>query len=170
MYIPRKHKLTSAFDVHKKKTPNSQCRLLSLFLSLQFFCSGLTDCQAQRKVLTFSQATLPHQAFSMLPHTFPPLSPSMLSSLPGQKSASPPFTELLFLQNSVTPNSFFCFVLHLASPSRLLLLFHFGASMQLHSSSSFAPPSFLYTFSHKTSHAQPCSHHGENIRRQNQDG
>jgi hypothetical protein len=33
--------------------------------------------------------------------------------------------------------------------------------MQLHSFSSFAPPSFLYTFTHKTSHAQPCSRHGE---------
>jgi hypothetical protein len=42
--------------------------------------------------------------------------------------------------------------------------------MQLHSSSSFAPPSLLHTHTHKMSHAQPCSRHGENIRRQDQDG
>jgi hypothetical protein len=58
IYIPRKHEL--AFHQMFTKTPDSQCCLLSL--SLLFLCSNLTDYQARRKVLAFSQAILANRA------------------------------------------------------------------------------------------------------------
>jgi hypothetical protein len=39
-----------------------------LSLSLKFFCSSLTDYQAQRKVLAFSQAILVNRAFPLHVH------------------------------------------------------------------------------------------------------
>jgi len=133
----------------------------------QFFCSSLTNCQAQRKVLTFSQVILTNRAFSQCFHKDCLLSLSQCSLIYPAKSASLARHQAFSSpKNSVihkcSPVLFSTWLLHQDSSSFSL----FGASMQLHSSSSFALPSFLYTFTHKTSHAQPCSRHGENIHRQ----
>jgi hypothetical protein len=75
IHIPRKHKL--GFHQMFTKTPASQCFVVSL--SFEFLCSNLTDYQAQRKVLAFSQAILACRAFSSLcPQISPFLPPKPL--------------------------------------------------------------------------------------------
>ncbi len=161
LYIPRKHKL--AFHL---KNVHQSFRFLVISkpsLSLQFFCSSLTDYQAQRKVLNIQPG---YSSF------FQASSPGTLSlGLFGKRSSFLPSTELLLLsRNPSHPTRshvpFSTKLLHQASSS----LSTFGASMSLHSSSSFAPPSLLHTHTQKMFHVQPCSRHGENIRRQDQDG
>jgi hypothetical protein len=129
-------------------------------------------CQAQWKFLTFNQAT--HTLsflylFTRIAPLHPP--PSLFFLLSHhQKSASLSFTELLLLSKTPSHLSVLPFYSTLTFPIKFFPPFPpFGASMQLHSSSSFVPPSLLHTYSHKCpmhSHAPVME---KNIRRQNQD-
>jgi hypothetical protein len=86
-----------------------------------------------------------------------------------QKFASLSFTELLLLSKNCHTQASSRSVLHQASPSSF-------SSLSTFRRINAAPLLFIiraaFTLAHpltQTSHAQPCSRHGENIRRQNQD-
>ncbi len=172
--FPESTSLLPVWDVHK----NIRFLALSEFsLSFWFSCSNLTDYQAQRKFLPFNQAIVSLSFLYLFTRIAPPppilfCALSALSNHP-KKSASLVFTEFLFFspkKNSVTSKRpavlFYTKLPHQAFPP----FPPFGTSMQLHSSSSFAPPSLLHTHSHKhpmDSHATVME---KNIHCQNQDG
>jgi len=88
-----------------------------------------------------------------------------------QKNPPSPFPSFFFsFQKLRHIQASCCSVLHPASPSNFSSFPPFGASMQLHSSSSFAPPSLLHTHSHKRPMHSHAAVMEKNIRRQNQDG
>jgi len=119
--------LLPVWDVHK----NIRFLALSeLSLSLWISCSNLTDCQAQRKFLTFNQATVSLSFLYLFTRIAPP-PPILFYALSAlsnhlKKSASLVFTEFLLLSLKKTPSHPsvlpFC-----STPSfyiKLFLLFH----------------------------------------------
>jgi len=119
--FPESTSLLPIWDVHK----NIRFLALSeLSLSLWFSYSNLTDCQAQRKFLTFNQATVSLSFLYLLPRIAPPppIPLYRLSALSRHysfnKKMSLLFTEFLLLSQKLHHIQVSCrSILHPASPS-----------------------------------------------------